>query len=74
MPICRANQTDVESLRELRNHFATSSYATFDEAPLSTEAVGEWIISFEAAGSRTRFQNVEPLILFAVYCSGGALS
>lgn len=50
MLIRHASQSDVETLRDLRNHYVASSYATFDEALFSTEAVGQWVASFEAAG------------------------
>ena len=49
MLIRRAIQADVESLRNLRNHYV-ASYATFDETPLSTETVGQWVASFGATG------------------------
>jgi hypothetical protein len=46
--IRRASQSDVESLRDLRNHYVASSYATFDETLLSVNAKNTRALAFYA--------------------------
>jgi len=50
MLIRPALPADVEGLRAIRNHYITASHATFDEEPLSPEAVELWFRLFGSAG------------------------
>ena len=45
-----AELSDAEALRALRNHYIASSIATFDEHPLTIEAVESWMLGFADAG------------------------
>jgi phosphinothricin acetyltransferase len=50
MIIRPADTTDLDSLRILRNHYISESYATFEEEAMSREAVNTWIGSFSRTG------------------------
>ncbi len=50
MHIRAATAGDAALLLELRNHYIASSYAVFDEAPLTHEAVLRWMASFATHG------------------------
>jgi phosphinothricin acetyltransferase len=51
MQILHANANDAARLQALRNHYVINSNATFDETPLSLEAVQAWIASFPNRGA-----------------------
>jgi phosphinothricin acetyltransferase len=48
--IAPAHAADADALLALRNHFIAHSFATFDEAPLSLDAIGAWMAGFAATG------------------------
>jgi phosphinothricin acetyltransferase len=42
--------SDLPALRDLRNHYVAHSNATFDEQPLSDEALRQWMQAFAPQG------------------------
>lgn len=50
MIIRPVDATDLNSLHNLRNHYISNSYTTFDEELMSKEAVDEWIGFFSRSG------------------------
>jgi len=50
MIIRPADATDLDSLHNLRNHYISDSYATFDEELMPKEAVDAWIGLFSRSG------------------------
>lgn len=50
MIVKAAELSDLEALRQLRNHYVVHSFATFDEELLSHEAIQSWFTSFSTAG------------------------
>jgi phosphinothricin acetyltransferase len=50
MQIRHATAEDCDCLLRLRNHYIVSSFAVFDEEPLSSESVARWISSFATTG------------------------
>ncbi|WP_176059509.1 GNAT family N-acetyltransferase [Paraburkholderia sp. BCC1876] len=67
MIIRPADATDLDSLHSLRNHYISHSYATFDEEPMSKEAVTTWMDSFSHAGPHRLYvaTDAERLLGFA---------
>jgi phosphinothricin acetyltransferase len=50
MQIRHATADDCGSLLRLRNHYVSSSFAVFDEEPLSPEDIARWIGGFSKTG------------------------
>jgi phosphinothricin acetyltransferase len=50
MQIRPATAEDCDALLKLRNHYVASTYAVFDEEPLTAEMVARWIASFSLSG------------------------
>ena len=48
--VTAARPADAEDLLALRNHFIAHSFATFDETPLSLDAIAAWMAGFAATG------------------------
>ena len=67
MLIRTATSEDIQPLQFLRNHYIVSSNATFDEEPLTEEAIAKWMASFSDAGPHRLLvaQTSEGVIGFA---------
>ena len=50
MQIRPATADDCDGLLHIRNHYITSSFAVFDEEPLTAQAVARWVAAFSQSG------------------------
>jgi phosphinothricin acetyltransferase len=66
-----AEFTDLEALRQLRNHYVAHSLATFDEELVSPEAIQSWFASFATAGPHRLLVAIEGEQLLG-FCSSQA--
>ena len=62
-------KADAPALTALRNHFIAHSTATFDESPLSADAVGAWIGSFAREGPHRLLVACDGFALLGFACS-----
>ncbi len=59
MHIRPATAEDCEALLKLRNYYIASSFAVFDEEPLTKDVVARWVTSFSLSGPYRLFVATE---------------